>query len=625
MEPEALEGMTTSMAPWGPDARGTWCDGCVALGHVLLRTTPESCFEVQPLRAPGDTVVLTAVSRLDNRDELCDALGVAGPDRTGTADSTLILKAYEAWGEACPERMLGDWAFALWDARRRQLFLARDHQGAAGLFYYHTQRTFVFASGLAGLLALPEVPRRPSVLAAAELLVPWLGDGQATAYADLWHLPAAHAMVVTADRITRRRFWTVEATSPVRLSSDAAYVEAFQDLYRKAVGCRLRSVRPVGIFLSGGLDSGSVAALAAAELREQGRPPLQAFTSLPAYPTTAVTQPGRCGDEWPWVEAICRHVGHIEAHPRRALDMTPIRGIERLIAVLREPSPITINGYWISDLLDAAKARNVGVLLTGQGGNATVSWSGDRPSLWARLGALPTAGERRTTPRQLIASLCPAWLLYARARRQTPSNAWSAGTALAAAMIRTVSLEMRRHNYDPTGVRQRFRAREARALLLQPGLAMLGATWHTIGSGWNLEARDPTMDKRVVEFCWAIPEAQYARPDRGQRLLIRRAMNDLLPSSVVWSAQRGQQSADILMRLSAEMTELERTLAELEQSVVVRDYLDFSKMRAAVSSLSTTPDASSTADCLSILLRGLSVGIWLRQFDGRPLHGRDAG
>jgi asparagine synthase (glutamine-hydrolysing) len=249
--PARLERMMTAMASWGADGQGTWCDGPVALGHSLVHTTPESRYESLPLQSPAPAVVLTVTSRLDNRDELADALGIAPPDRATLPDSTLILKAYGAWGEACPARLLGDWAFALWDTRQRRLFLARDQHGNTGLFYYCTPHCFAFASCLAGLLALPEVPRQPHAFSIAQLLVSWPGDGRATPYADLWHVPPAHAMVVTPDRMTMRQYWAVEATPALRLASDAEYIEAFLDLYTAAVRCRLRSIRPVGILLSG--------------------------------------------------------------------------------------------------------------------------------------------------------------------------------------------------------------------------------------------------------------------------------------------------------------------------------------------------------------------------------------
>jgi asparagine synthase (glutamine-hydrolysing) len=631
--PARLERMMTAMASWGADGQGTWCDGPVALGHSLVHTTPESRYESLPLQSPAPAVVLTVTSRLDNRDELADALGIAPPDRTTLPDSTLILKAYGAWGEACPVRLLGDWAFALWDTRQRRLFLARDQHGNTGLFYYCTPHCFAFASCLAGLLALPEVPRRPHTLAVAQLLMPWPGDGRATLYADLWHVPPAHAMVVIPDRMTMRQYWNVEATPALRLASDAAYVEAFLDLYTAAVRCRLRSIRPVGILLSGGLDSGSVAALAARALRDQGRPRLQAWSAVPAYPTAGLVDPQRCGDESPWIAATCQHVGHIEAHLHRADEVSPLRGIERLLEILQQPNPIVINGYWICALLDAARAQNIGVLLTGQGGNATVSWHGSRaaasaawrqlPGLWRTLWTQYTrhgVALDRAIWRYGIAPLLPRGVWHAWQRWRTRSRPCSDRTALHPAMAKAVGLDrpMHQEGEGPTFGRYQFDARQGRAFLLQSGLAMLGTVWHNIGAAWGMAVWDPTLDKRLLEFCWAIPEDQYARPDGSNRLLMRRGMQELLPPAVVWNQHRGQQAADIALRLHAQWEEVERALTRLEQAALPQQYLDLARMRTVLAALHTTPSASVTFDCWTILLRGLSVGLWLQQLGDAP-------
>jgi len=135
---ETLAPLATAMSFRGPDGHGQWCGDTAGLGHLMLHTTPESLGERQPagLRA-APHLVITADARIDNRDELFDALGTPGPGRDKTPDSSLILAAYERWGEDCLKRLLGDFAFAIWDSRERKLFCARDPFGCNSFVYFH--------------------------------------------------------------------------------------------------------------------------------------------------------------------------------------------------------------------------------------------------------------------------------------------------------------------------------------------------------------------------------------------------------------------------------------------------------------------------------------------------------
>lgn len=151
-EPETLLKMRQAMAYYGPDGGGEWREGQVGLGQLLLHVTPEDRFESQPLAADG--INLVAAARLDNRDELLREFHIAPADHAATADSVLVLEAYRTWGEACPDHLDGDWQFAAWDSRCRNMFIARDHHGNTGLYYHRNSRYIAFASSQKALLAL---------------------------------------------------------------------------------------------------------------------------------------------------------------------------------------------------------------------------------------------------------------------------------------------------------------------------------------------------------------------------------------------------------------------------------------------------------------------------------------
>jgi asparagine synthase (glutamine-hydrolysing) len=191
--------MAESLAHRGPDGGGVWNDGAVGLAHRMLRTTPESFREWLPLANATGDLILTADARIDNREELIAELGLADRPLDEISDSRLILGAYEKWGEGCPEKLLGDFAFAIWDGRCRRLFCARDHVGVKPFYYYRSARVFAFASEIKALLSLGAVPRQLNEVRVADHLVGNFADRTITFYRDIFRLPAAHSMTVTAE------------------------------------------------------------------------------------------------------------------------------------------------------------------------------------------------------------------------------------------------------------------------------------------------------------------------------------------------------------------------------------------------------------------------------------------
>ncbi len=155
VEGETLGRMVDILAHRGPDGADIWCEGNIGLGHRMLWTTPESLMEKQPLVDRTGNLVLTADARIDNRGELISALRLNDSPVEKITDSALILAAYAEWGNQCPEKLIGDFAFAIWDKRKQVLFCARDHMGVKPFYYYYEPgKFFAFASEIKGLLCL---------------------------------------------------------------------------------------------------------------------------------------------------------------------------------------------------------------------------------------------------------------------------------------------------------------------------------------------------------------------------------------------------------------------------------------------------------------------------------------
>jgi asparagine synthase (glutamine-hydrolysing) len=637
VSPESLAAMMGAMDYWGPDGSGTWREGPVGLGHLMLHNTPQSLAEKLPLKHAKLDLVITAQARLDNREELFDALGVPYPDRAAMPDSSIILWAYEKWGESCPDRLLGDWCFAIWDARSQKLFLARDHHGNTGLYYHQNTRSFVFASSLKGLLVLQETPRRLNELRLAQILVSWPEHGAPTCYQEIFRLPPAHALAVTSQGEKVWRYWYLEDTPPLHLGSDEQYVEAFRDLYAKAVSCRLRSLKPVGVMLSGGLDSGSVAALAAIELREQGRR-LSAFSSIPFYNTARCVGPYQFGDERPFIEATCRQAGNIEVTYSRAEQVSLLDGIRQGLILHDEPGHGASNYYWMVALLEEARTQGIGTLLTGQGGNTTVSWeapeflaalawSGHWQRLCKELIAWKTINHRplwRAFAGQLVKPFLYTWLsnryrLFPNGK--APWDGYAAINAQFAQRLRLVE-QLYERKYGPNIFAPNLDSREYRYKGILPGASMLGCLWQELGAGYGMEARDPTLDKRLLEFCLAIPDEQHFH-NGWNRWLIRRGLEGLLPPKVLLNTRRGFQGADIVWRLRSCWKDIGIALEKLENSPLAINHLTIKKMKHIYALSRKRTDSSITKQCGTILLRGLMAGLFLLRFEGENAEGEN--
>ncbi|MCB8979893.1 MAG: asparagine synthetase B [Ardenticatenaceae bacterium] len=603
IDPADVQKMMATMAQWGPDGRSHHIAGPVAFGHLLLHNTPQAHHEHLP-RQTASGLLLTTEARLDNRTELCQQFNIPQPDRDQITDSQLIEQAYDKWGEACPDYLLGDWSFAIWNPQTQRLFVARDHHGNTGLYYFQDAQRFAFASCRDALLALG-VPRRLNELYLAKVLVSWSRyPGDETIDLDIHRLPPAHVMTITPEKTAVWQYWRLEDTPTLHLPTFEDYVAGFLEVYSEAVNGRLRSSRPVAVTLSGGLDSGSVAALAARKLSEQGQR-LPAYTAVPLYDTQNTVSPNRFGDETEFAQETAAFHPNIDLQLLNSNQTDPLQGLHRSLAINNEPGHAGANFYWIADLLQTAKQQGIGTLLTGQGGNASISWTG-APELASLAVAWREKGWK-TAVKQALPFFALRTLLTTRANRQTYQ-----GSAILPAFAERLQLRQRYIQgigRDYTAAESHRSPRMRRFAVIEPGYSLLGSIWAEFGAAHQMEVRDPTMDKRVLMYTISVPDYFFAGPDGQGRYLIRATMAGLLPDSVRLNQRRGRQAADLGERLCQISAEVDQVLDQVAQSEAV-NYLDLPKMRAAWQAIQAKRSLSTTQKAMTILLRGLNAGLF---------------
>lgn len=640
-----MQTMREAMSHWGSDGGGVMIRGAVGFGQLLFASTPESAYEILPHeKIPG--IVFTAAARVDNRADLirdCPTqlaeLSSRSPRReSGNAagvitDSDLIACAYMKWGQDCPGHIYGDWSFAAWHPAERKLFLARDHFGNTSLYYHIDERVFAFASDIQALLDLNLTPVAMDELYLAQVLVSWPAyHGERTIHSPLKRLPPAHSLCVTCDRVEIDQYWFLEQTPILRLPHRNDYVEAFREVFDKAVRCRLRepdmpSVQSasgagrsrVGTTLSGGLDSSSVTATAAAFLRERGMI-LPAYTSVPLYDTKPYVGKN-FGDEFPFAQATAKMAGNVDLLPIKAQGISPIKAICDGLNIHHEPGHAAGNLYWMHDLERTAHDQGCRILLTGQLGNAGLSWTGDIFSQVLafqirKLGWRKWAQEaaRQNAPEWLLDSLRNLNRGWQARMNPAKGDCIHALRSDVAARLRVEELRKQdsRENRAHTAVEKR--------LWMKPGRSFVGALHAQHGAAHGLEIRDPTGDARLLAFCFGVPDEFYMDPASGQnRWLIRSAMEGRLPDEVRLNRSRGRQAGDLVPRLRVSAHEVEEALSAIECGAG-SEYVDIERMRKVWSSIQREDSPESFRTAVTVLTRGIMAGLFVNRLHSSVLQ-----
>lgn len=619
--PDDMARMQAAMAFWGPDGIHSASLDAAAFAHFLAYDTPEHRHEAQP--TTRQNVLFVTAARLDNRAELLQALDIPSAEHATTPDGELVRAAHARWGEECVDHLYGDWAFAAWDAQTCSFQLARDHFGNTSLYYHKGEHFIAFASSIKALLALPGVPRDIDPLRIAQVLVVWVGDGERTAYSGIQALAGGHRLHCRDGHCHKQRYWNPESIAPDHYLPEEAYYEQFMQLYTQAVQSRLRSEKPIGVTLSAGLDSGSVAALAAPLLAASGKE-LTAYTSVPHFDAT-VGAGARLGHEWEGAHATALQAGVRNHVPVDAAGTSVLTGIRRLLEILNAPAFSPSNFYWITNLTELAAQQGMGVLLTGQFGNGSVSYSGTGSLLtsfqrggWTGLGRSLRYSEPnpwRTLKRQILKPLLRWPPAYLRAHTTAAWTSRFANAAISPALVQELQLTRQLQQQQDDYIAQVRVYPPEQPLFFSQGMSYGGSLWGELGPAYGLSFRDPTADRRLIEFCLQVPEDIYRR--RGEaRWLLRHTFRDRLPAQVLHYKAKGLQGADIGHRMLADREAIHAALDQCEAHPLAQCWLDLPRIRGVLYALEREVTAKSTRDAQTILARGLGMGLYLLATDG---------
>lgn len=530
--------MRDTLTHRGPDDAGLWCspDGAVVLGHRRLSIIDLSPAGHQPMADASGGCQLVFNGEIYNFQEVRELLAARGHQFRSTCDTEVLLEAYRAWGTDCLARLNGMFAFALYDGPRRRLFAARDRAGEKPFFYSHTEGRFAFGSELKALMADPTMPRAVDPAALESYLAFGYVPHAQCMLRGIHKLPPAHALVydLGIDQVRTWRYWELPEPASAPALDEGSLVDALEQHLLDSVRLRLVADVPVGVMLSGGVDSSLVTAMAA-----RLQPRVKTFTiSFPGHGSF---------DEAPFARTVAEHF----ATDHQVLAAEPVT-LDLLPELARQfDEPLADSSMVPTALVSRLIRREATVALGGDGGDELFggyphhSWVQSQARLrrfvppgtapWLRAGMAATlpiglrgrnyllglTGDQRfalgqfnqlfdfTTRRRLLGEPAPA---------DSPPPEWfkaSFGPALGTPLQQATVIDYR--TYLPDDILTKV----DRASMLH-----------------SLEVRAPWLDHRLVEFAFGLPDRLRATA-RERKVLPRRLAERLLPPSMDLTRKQG--------------------------------------------------------------------------------------
>lgn len=500
--------IAASLDTQGPN---DWLTGNRGQALVLSTSDPNGVVHHGPISAVLD-------GRFDDRANLVRSLGA----RPRQSDAELLLLAWNKWGQRAPEFLLGDYAFVVSDSRENTLFCARDHIGARPVFYAQSGPRFVVGSTAEQVLAAPFINDSLDMDIVASKIARnkvWLPDR--TFFQNVCKLPPAHCMMVSANGVKLRQYWQPHDAAKVQYRRDEEYAEALRALIEQAVSDRTPATKPVGVHLSGGLDCGSIAAVATRIRRGANAADPIGYSWSPPTPTP------HSDLEQSLVDAVAGHLGIRVEQPGFDADMlTDLILADGLFA----PGV----GYLLHELpvQKAASQRGISVILSGWGGDEVASHNG----------ALAHSDML----------LSGQWRAFARLAKRDNRSIARAVSAVAKTHFYTMRLSKKEQYFPrvapylnpalraqgrkhPAPINYAYNTKARMAATLNTGeLTRRIEDWAQSGLAHGIEYRYPLLDRRILEFGLGAPSHLF-RKDGAKRWLMRSAIDPLLPDNVVWN------------------------------------------------------------------------------------------
>jgi asparagine synthase (glutamine-hydrolysing) len=525
-DPLSLQKIKHTIKHRNVDGAGFWEDEWAALGFMKMAVYPRQLNEHLPLQEQD--VVITADARIDNRDQLLALLRLNKKQWDDAPDSTLILKAYLHWGEKCVEHLDGEYAFAIWNKVTRKLFMATDHIGYRPVYYYNGPDEFVFCSESKGVIAAKPTPH---YFNNDSLIEYHFGRNSPETYTrEVFLLCGATVLTFADDKLEVKKYWEPGPTGKYAFKKDEEWTDCLRDLLFKAIEKRFNPEAPVGITLSGGLDSTSIACILSEFLQKKNKP-LYAFSSVLPKGYKGVER-----DERKFIEFVNQKCPNIVQMYIEAPGAGPFQNVDT--AFFNDERLPNYFHYMDNAILEAAKEKNVRTLFSGYGGDLWVSWKGN--SVIHQLIAKGHLHEAihiiyqmsRYEKKVLLSTFVREVFRYQQPYRKVRSMFrnqlinWQVYTILKNSFTSNY--------YAHTDPSMESDNRRYMTELISGG--RMGSTMGLFinrAAGYQIQSCDPMFDRHINEFMFEVPIHLFVK-NGVKRALLRNAMHNIIPPEIQW-------------------------------------------------------------------------------------------
>lgn len=631
--------MSNTLSHRGDDDVRILTDENVGLGHRMLWTTPESLHEKLPKTSNFSNLTITADSRIDNREDLIKELGIPQYQDEVITDSNIILSSYEKWGEQCPEKLIGDFVFVIWDKKRNSLFCARDHFGVKPFYYFSSNNFFAFATEIKALFCLSEIERNLNEEMIADYLVGNFQNKSATFYQNIYRLPAANFLKVSGGNITKRSYFELDKNRELHLGSNEEYADGLREIFTEAVRCRMRSSQKIGSMLSGGLDSTSIACVASNLLQsEKGQ-------NLPTF-SVVYDRIIEC-DERKYIESVLEQ-GGFNSHIIPGDNYSSIKNLEQIS--WHTDSPLIGPGFssaW--EVNQNIVKTGVKVVFDGHDGDNAVSYGYNYlneladAGKWIKLSQ--EAGElsevfsmsRWKIVKEYFESFRWKPFLKKHPTAKLIPRIWRRITPrkISEPEVTNFSIMSDLINKDfaqKVDLAERFRSVQKSPLNLSRTAREFH--YHSITTGgqsfaleqsdalaaaFGIEVRYPFWDKRLIEYCLSLPADQKCNQG-WNRVVMRRAMSNILPKEVCWRKTKTDFTPSIIDGMIYDKQETLKNL--LVSKIDNEKFFDFKTLSETYQKMNSNPSNTLDMDSRKTFreIWGIaSLFSWMQSF---PAKGR---
>jgi asparagine synthase (glutamine-hydrolysing) len=531
-----------------------------------------------PVYLPEHSILFTAQGRLDNKVSLSAQLGIKA-DQPHT-DNLIILQAYLKWGKDCVHQLRGNWSFAVFDFKEQTLFLARDPMGYTSLYYHQNETGFYFSSSIKSLLNLKTYNKQLNELHLIRNLTLW-DDNQTeedTYFKNIFSLPPAHTIAIKDKHSTVQKYWNPQQIPLKNYKNKQQYVQEMLEIFTKAVRSRLNDNGPVASMLSGGLDSSAVSYVAADLLKGQNKP-LTTFSHVPLFEKElldTLKSNTRILNEAPLINRVVEASGNMRPVLLNSQRYSVLKGMTDGFDILGGPSHASCNLYWMLDIFQTAREQGISTLLSGEGGNGSISFTGVDyllPFSFSRLQKHPYLFLKNQVAKP-IAKKYFNYYLNKRNYRKNNSLTQYVSDIFATQHILDNYHILKDIIENDKGFTLPFRdVRESKELFvdLYFSRSLFGAA-SSHYFGFNLS--DPTTDVDLMEYFFSIPNEVFFDDYYNNRMLVKQMMSGKVPDAVLFEKRKGLQSADIVYRSKAQAEELWEAILKVGNSVAASHYID---------------------------------------------------